>query len=425
MQRASHLVDVPAKALAVQTFLAENRGRFLEEIERVKKIIAEKHQHDRRMLCIYKVYSRGSAQGEDALKHPRKVRLKFDRHNRKAGRTQASLYDVPDIVGLTIVVSYPSDINTVALVVDELVDQGLLLVPASMTTVVGTKADGRITSRYGRATESGGYFACHYNLQTPGIGARPVCEIQIKTVLHDAWGAKTHDLTYKPADRTDRDLLSSFELLGDVLANVDMQSDILRSSIGRRAAVREAKRSAIQIETIRASAANAVAHAEKEGLAHAADMRAIYGRIEAADLYVETELAQKLYRELTVLFDADHDKSCLLMCLLAVRSRRPEHGQNAQEAIRSWIEDAANDLDQIWARGVAALAAFGVGNASEAIDNAEEAVAVLERVDPAMLSPKEQNRLARLEAVMDLGGSDAQMGGDEPCPQAVSVRRFR
>lgn len=30
-----------------------------------------------------------------------------------------------------------------------------------------------------------------------------------------------------------------------------------------------------------------------------------------------------------------------------------------------------------------------------------------------------------LEAVMDLGGSDAQMGGDEPCPQAVSVRRFR
>lgn len=31
----------------------------------------------------------------------------------------------------------------------------------------------------------------------------------------------------------------------------------------------------------------------------------------------------------------------------------------------------------------------------------------------------------RLEAVMDLGGSDAQMGGDEPCPQAVSVRRFR
>nr|WP_015061128.1 type II toxin-antitoxin system ParD family antitoxin [Pseudomonas sp. K-62]BAM13964.1 transcriptional regulator [Pseudomonas sp. K-62] len=40
---------------------------------------------------------------------------------------------------------------------------------------------------------------------------------------------------------------------------------------------------------------------------------------------------------------------------------------------------------------------------------------------------RDQDRLAkiaelqRLEGVMDLGRADAQMSGDEPCPQAVSV----
>ena len=65
------------------------------------------------LRCIYEIYSRGASQGGDGARSSRKVRLKFDEYNITAGNRTASLYDVPDIIGLTIVVAYPSDINVV------------------------------------------------------------------------------------------------------------------------------------------------------------------------------------------------------------------------------------------------------------------------------------------------------------------------
>ena len=91
-----------------------------------------------------------------------------------------------------------------------------------------------------------GYFACHYNLRSSDYTTHtPICEVQIKTVLHDGWGAKTHDLTYKSSMDLDPSLVEGFELLGDTLAKIDQQSDLLRKSLENRIRVRNEKQEAI------------------------------------------------------------------------------------------------------------------------------------------------------------------------------------
>ena len=72
------------------------------------------------------------------------------------------------------------------------------------------------------------------------------CEVQIKTMLHDGWTAKTHDLTYKPGGEVDDRLDKHVGVLGDVLQLLDDQSELIKDLIiekwnmdkGRRAAVR-------------------------------------------------------------------------------------------------------------------------------------------------------------------------------------------
>jgi hypothetical protein len=50
-------------------------------------------------------------------------------------------------------------------------------------------------------------------------------------MLHDVWGAKTHDLTYKPEAEFDSKLDKHMNILGDVLRLLDDQSEILKELI--------------------------------------------------------------------------------------------------------------------------------------------------------------------------------------------------
>ena len=261
-RKMTGIVSVPATPDDVRRFLDGNRRKYEQDLQRLQLVLSGLRRKERALRHVYKIYSRGEAQAGDELKSARKIRLKFNDFNEKRKSAQASLFDVPDIVGLRIVVSYPSDISAIAAVLDNAIDRKELLAVA-----MGAPAPSSvITTRYGRPLETGGYFACHYNVRLPGVGiARPICEIQIKTLLHDAWGAKTHDLTYKPAGRIGAELLTSFDLLGASLANLDQQSDALKTSIVRNASVREAKRRRVQtcvLHDLSAGVLDSVADAE-------------------------------------------------------------------------------------------------------------------------------------------------------------------
>jgi ppGpp synthetase/RelA/SpoT-type nucleotidyltranferase len=399
INKLTHLVDVPAKAVDVKAFLAEHRDRLIADMRTIRRLIGTERE-DLRMASVYKIYSRGDLQpNNDELKHPRKVRLKSDDFHRKKGAGPVSLFDLPDIVGFTIVVSFPSDITRVASLIDDLIDQRKFRKATLGGVITGATpaAAKRIVTRHGRAIESDGYFACHYNVSTNGVGrARPIVEIQIKTVLHDAWGLKTHDLTYKTTGHTDLSLLISFSLLGDMLANVDLQSDTLRDSINRSAAVREAKRARLQWELLHAPVQAAVSRLEAAGDPCAPDLRAILEAIEdngSTWTPAESEARQQLLQET---FETLPYETCQVWCLLAARSKLGNDSQSAREAITEWEQRSTDELDQLWARSTAALAAFAAGEASEAIDIAEEAAAAALKFDATSATSSQLERLARL-----------------------------
>ena len=58
------------------------------------------------------------------------------------------------------------------------------------------------------------------------------CEVQIKTILEEAFDAKTHDLTYKPGRLEVREgLQKQFSLLARSLHTIDEQSELLKASL--------------------------------------------------------------------------------------------------------------------------------------------------------------------------------------------------
>lgn len=366
----SGIVEVPASPNAVKSFVNDNRQRYIDSISTLKSLLDEKKLQDNRLLCIYKIYSRGENQFGDELKAIRKIRLKFNEFNTKASCNEASLFDVPDIVGLTIVVAFPSDISTVAAVIDAMIEDKTF----EAVTLEKSEEGISITSKYGRAFEaeghSKGYFACHYNVMLRGVGARPICEIQIKTLLHDAWGTKTHDLTYKSLGKIPSELLVSFDLLGSNLANLDLQSDALRKNISKNATVRETKRIVVQTCILDVLSLQAIESLKNERSRQ--KFSNLHATVGALDAKTPSALAEKVKSNLLDIYEENTLIASYLLCFLAGKVRHRTYFETAMETIHHREETAKTDLEKLSVRSKGALAAFAFGDVNEAIDIAED-----------------------------------------------------
>lgn len=360
-------ISVPATPAHVRAFVVSNRQKYEGDLGKLQQLLTRLQRRERALRGVYKMYTRGDSQQGDELKSARKIRLKFNEHNQSKGLTEASLFDVPDIVGLTIVVSYPSDISQIAAVIDGAIERKEL----KAEQLGKSDPAATIVTKYGRAIESKGYFACHYNLRMPGVGsARPIIEVQIKTLLHDAWGAKTHDLTYKPTGRIGSELLTGFNLLGSNLANLDQQSDAMRQSIARTAAVRERKRRNIQTWVLLNNSRDNVAQVTDAELRD--ELISFHAKISAmTDDTADEDVLPIVNRLLEVFLTVDVAASSLL-CFLAAMLQRPTYFEQAQETIAAREEVCTDDLDCVGIRFEGALAAFAAGDVGEAIDMAEE-----------------------------------------------------
>ena len=175
---------------------------------------------------VYRIYSRGEKQRGNEYKEFWKIANDVNEMrkgktivvNGKRKKISAKPYfpiqDLPDIIGLTVVCVYPSDMKAVIGFIENEVNQGNL-------------------EEYDRdEKQERGYHAHHFVLglcDPKYAGIR--CEVQIKTLLHDAWTAKTHNLSYKPEGELDERMKKQMEILGDTLASIDEQSELIGSII--------------------------------------------------------------------------------------------------------------------------------------------------------------------------------------------------
>jgi ppGpp synthetase/RelA/SpoT-type nucleotidyltranferase len=124
--------------------------------------------------------------------------------------------DIHDILGITVVVYFESQRDKIA---DAL---------SQANALQGFCVSDRDSKK------EGGYYAVHMKVSgtAPGFFGL-LAELQVKTLLHDGWAAKTHDLTYKPQIELSSDISVHMKILGDAVQLVEQQSDIIRGLIDR------------------------------------------------------------------------------------------------------------------------------------------------------------------------------------------------
>jgi hypothetical protein len=278
-----------------------------------------------------------------------------------------------DIIGATIAVVYPSDIKVVRQIIDE------QICATKFKSHSNTLATTEQAAFFGDAKQNGGYYAHHYQLEIDYNLMRPQlmnarCELQIKTVLHDAWGAKTHDLTYKRAGALDKRLTRQAEVLGDVLAGIDQQSELLRYIIEGRWALDDRKSKSAKGDLL------------KRTLEYGDPIRQdLYLGLRSKIITSEVALKNKPTQdpdlqsmissldEFSVERRYDHS-ICQLFCLLAHCVGTEGMGKLAVDRAKSWLYQSTSTLERLSAIRFLALANFSFGDKIEAVTQCDRAV---------------------------------------------------
>jgi len=157
----------------------------------------------------------------------------------REGGQNIGIRDLGDIIGLKVLCPYPSDVDEVIGWMENN-DMFQLLTPRGKAK---------------RDSETG-YRGYNFDLTFPEETLRIYpyfrglkCEVQIKTMLQEAWDAWTHDVVYDPETEKspEEGHKHLFRLLADELMIVDKKSEVLKSQILKEARAAERRRRAAAV----------------------------------------------------------------------------------------------------------------------------------------------------------------------------------
>ncbi len=183
-------------------------SQLLDDCTRHCKVL----QNDSNPFRIRDIYDRRRANSGVLYKDPRKTIQKLK--NWELSITDANLFKVNDLVGMTVVLQYP---DQVASFLDKLRSSA--------------KVDNIDISESRRHTARNGYYADHVDAVREHEGVSIICEIQFKSVLHDAWSSKMHDLTYKPLGSLDPRISALMTSIAATIESLEAQSCLIRDMI--------------------------------------------------------------------------------------------------------------------------------------------------------------------------------------------------
>ena len=202
--------------------------------ERLVSIFREYEAGPALSSAIYRVYTRADKQGviqpiNAHLKAAHKIAEEIYAYRTGAEKIRGGkavrvkedpafgIYDVADIVGITIVCPFPSDVQRVVARIEEDGTRGRF-------KVIGNKKE------HSRPE----YAATHLSLafEEDPLGML-TAEVQVKTAFQDAFSWKTHGLAYKADAGTDEWLIGQLNRINVVIRAADEMSDQLRDRISR------------------------------------------------------------------------------------------------------------------------------------------------------------------------------------------------
>ena len=328
-----------------------NRRQKLTKFQSDVKTELKRSFQDPNIIGLVKdVFSRAEADSDHPIKSEKKIAIKLYKWNKGKKRNLKKPKDVHDIAGITIVSYYPSD-------AEKLVET----LSNNFTSDFFTLRE----FKFRDPNETGGYRAHHGVADGMGVYRGLSCEIQIKTLLTMSWGAKTHDLTYKPVGEIDKRLRLYMDKLTTIAQILDDQSEILKDLISEAWELDARRR-----DTARKQMLLRLIDSKDERLTEIlayitenAKELSVMHLNEQKPMWVENQISRYLS-------DVGYTKEiCRVACVYALGRAFGDLADWALELIDEWIEGVAKD-DEMFRHAVVfrSLASMALGEYEEAIE---------------------------------------------------------
>jgi ppGpp synthetase/RelA/SpoT-type nucleotidyltranferase len=160
----------------------KNAIEYLNSMRQKYERVLEQLQKDVRTLSkepsvngpIYRIYTRADKQSGNIFKDVWKIVDKVNAARQMNPGFQ--IWQLHDIIGATVVVTYPSDIQVVREYIDKAIKANIFISHAN-------KSVHGVFCFYGEEKQNRGYYAHHYQLEyTRAELRRAICELQINGV---------------------------------------------------------------------------------------------------------------------------------------------------------------------------------------------------------------------------------------------------
>ena len=348
---AHAMMDVRREISKTISILKPAYEEFHAEV--LRELNAFRHEPQNRDV-VYRLYSRADKQrGGEALKDADSIFRKLEKWKEDGGKWD--VIDVHDIVAWTLVTYFRSEVNPL---IERLRKPGVF-----KCFKLGAV----------RETSRNGYYAYHIELE--GIGRfkirRLKGELQIKSLLSDGWATRTRSLSYRTKVRLDPAIDAMISSIGDMIQNLERQSDNLRDLITRNEQLeRERRTSAIKTLTY----ALIKSQQPENGQHYTKLARAVYEngdiigecRTEGKDF---VDIVEK-WRRLTKKSGHSLSSSRFIVFLAVLRKPR-DIDDIAIQAIETWISRTEGP-DYIRALAFRSWAYWALGDIDGAVAAAEE-----------------------------------------------------
>ena len=250
----------------VTRHLNEERGKYIALLENLRTFFKSYSRSRDGAGHIYHVYSRGAKQDDEEFKDIRKIAQKLT--------PTMSIYDIPDIVGITVVTPFSKDYQIV------------------LQLIESKSFKKEFNIKYS-VTHDSAYQAKHYVVSKKTEMVR--CEIQVKTAFHDAWTIKSHDLIYKEEGIFDQRFSTHMATLSMILSALEKQSDIIKEMVEESIYVDREKKANARREIANNLAGTLAGAPEDE---HHNALRVLQDRaVKNVSKYVGADIKSKLIEE--------------------------------------------------------------------------------------------------------------------------------
>lgn len=342
------MVNGSSVYLEVDEYLTDDRKSWYKAMLREVKIACQDTKSGLEKNVISTIYSREDKQNGEELKSVASIAAKIEKIRLRGESCDPS--QIFDIVGITIVLQYSDQIP---LIIESLTKNII-----NRNIYIASSKEMRVD----------GYFATHLNLKSknhkfPGA----CCEVQIKTMLHDALSKKMHDLNYKPDGEIDQRLDFLMKTLATSLEAIEMQSQTIRDLISESKFFEDEWREASHARMFREFPSFEI---DEEARVCRRFLEENYSNIEKWESHLDV-FNEALFNATTVA-DNNIRAGWILLTFVGVTSRNFDARRYAAARVKDWINYAINEnLDEgdinymeIW---LAPLALMALAHPEDAI----------------------------------------------------------